>query len=357
MINTLPMYASQDEMGLHIALAAEKSFNEMMESVGISEFHEFEESGVLTEAEGKGSSLKDAFLKFLDKIWTAIKKAYDAVLEFVKKHTDKIKAKLAELASKEKSKFVEKANKLNDKTKDGKKKTFGKAHSWDGFADVVAGSGPIWKVINSYDNAVTKLPGIDFSKKLDGSKIKASGETFSNESDKVREKIKQVFADTNSNAKKDLKVQNLESATVQAKVKKLITGKEFDADKKYIVDNASDLFDYGTDFGKTASDVKKNINAVKKNFDTTKRELEAYYRKINGNDTVLGEVIKSMKQGKLVLTAISNATVSSVRSRCIEASGFVLRVVLSGKVKEATNESAQLVPTAFQTELTSLFDI
>jgi hypothetical protein len=349
------MYASQDEMGLHIALATEKSFNEMMESVGISEFHEFEESGVLTEAEGKGSSLKDAFLKFLDKIWTAIKKAYDAVLEFVKKHTDKIKAKLAELASKEKSKFVEKAKKLNDKTKDGKKKTFGKAHSWDGFADVVAGNGPIWKIINSYDNAITRLPGIDYSKTL--GKIKASVEIFSSKSDEVREKIKQVFADTNSNAKTDLDIEDLKSATITAKVKELITGEDFDADKKYIVDNASDLFDYGTDFGKTASDVKKNINAVRKSFDTTKRELEAYYRKIHGNDTVLGEVIKNMKQGKLVLTAISNATVSAVRSRCIEASGFVLRVVLSGKVKEATNESAQLVPTAFQTELTSLFDI
>ena len=355
MINTLPIYASQDEMGLHIALEAEKSFNEMLESAGIAELHEFEESGVVTEA--KSGSLKDAFLGWLNKVWEAIKKAYDTVLEFVKKHTDKVREKLSEIAAKDKAAFVKRAGLLNEKGKDGKKKNFGKAHTWDGFNDVINSRGPVWKAINVYDNAVSKLPAVDYSKNLDGSKIKTSGEALTNASDSARAKIQEVFENVNKEAKTALGVGSLESAKIQAKVKKIITGKEIDVDKNYITSHAEELFGYGTDFGKTASDVKKNINAVKKNFDSTKRELEAFYRKIHGNDTVIASVIKNMKQGKLVLTAISNATVSSVRTRCIEASGIVLRVAVAGRAKEeAANESA-IVPSAFQTELASLFEI
>jgi hypothetical protein len=141
MVNVIPSYASIDEMGLHIALEAEKDFNSIMQEAGISELRSLEEDAVLTEA--KKDSVISKFKAWLDKIWNFIKGLYDKVLTFVKKQIDKVKSYLAKMAAKNKESLGKRAAQLNDKTKDGKKKTFGKAHSWDGFADVINGRGVV----------------------------------------------------------------------------------------------------------------------------------------------------------------------------------------------------------------------
>ena len=52
MIKGVPSYAAPHEVGLYLAVETERSFNEMMQSIGIEELHSFEENGVaVLEAE------------------------------------------------------------------------------------------------------------------------------------------------------------------------------------------------------------------------------------------------------------------------------------------------------------------
>lgn len=370
MVN-IPNYLSQDDMGLMVSLEAETSFNEMMQSIGLNELHTLEESGEIIVQEASAKTLKDKFFEWLNKIWNAIKALYDKVMAFIKKQIDKVKAHLAKAAQKTKADLKKKAGLLNDKTKDGKKKTFGKAHTWDGFDDVINGRGAAWKCVNVFDNFIDSIPAINT-----GASEKSYGKDFGHGAimaynDKTREKIKAASEKINANAKAALGVQNLNSDTIQNKVKKLIAGKEIEADKAYIVSHFDDLFDYGTDFGKTTSDLKKTLKETEKKFDMARKDIEGFMRKLSTggsgtgtkgktetqNVTDLNTILTNMKKGKIVLVAVNNAILANVKARCSEASSFVLRVAFAGKKKEeSTNESA-LIPSSFQTELASLFEI
>lgn len=352
MVNVIPSYASIEEMGLHIALEAEQDFNTMMQESGIAELRSIEEEAVVLEA-GKKNGIIEKFKGWLEKIWNWIKSLYDKVLEFVKKQIDKVKGFLSKIASKSKESLGKRAAQLKDKDKEGKKKIFGTAHTWDGFNDVINGRGVVWQAVNAYDNFESKLPG--FVDKND--KAHTSGAAFVNSAG--RSKLIAESEALDKKVKGILGVASLSSENIQKKVKSIIAGKEIKADKDYITSNWSDIFDYGTDFGKTTSDVKKNLNEVKKRFDNSRKELESFQRKFGEEGSDVQKVVSAMKKSKITLTAICNATVANVKARCSEASMFVLRVATATKNKEestnSTNESA-VVPESFQTELASLFD-
>ena len=335
MINSIPNYmTSQDEMGLYVAFEAEKSFNEMMEGFGLAELHSIEETGVIQEA--KAETIKDKFIAWLNTIWEGIKKLANKVLDWLKAQMDKIKKKLSEIAEKSSESLKKKAEKLNDKTKDGKKKTFGKVHTWDGFNDIVEMRGPVWAAVNVFDVAFDKIPGV------------------LNRNDKGED----TYESINKNVRTKLGVRDLSADSIQSKVKKIVEGKDMDADKQYIVSNWDDIFTYATDFGRTSSKLKKSLNETKKNLDNTKKEFEQFMKKFGDtNDGTLQCVVTNIKKSKIVLTGLQNAILSCVKARSSESMGLVLRVAVAGKQKEekATNESA--VSSSFQTELASLFEM
>ena len=343
MINTLPIYASQEELGLHVALEAELSFNEILESAGMDELHEFEESGVLTEAseEKNKESIKTKFLNWLKKVWESIKGLYEKVLNFIKEQAEKVKKKLKEMAYSKKEDLKKKASMLKSTNKDGSTKTFGKAHKWTGFDNAIKLEGPIGRAVKSYQNAEQVMK----THLLNGTEGKET----------------ENYTGLNDMAAGALGIKERSSSAIQSAVRKIISGEEIDITKKYINDNFDDLYKYATDFGHIANDVKVNLKKIQKDFDDSKKNFEDfcknnnYNKKENANMTPL---MKEIRAGKMVLTAITNATIATVKARSTESISIILRVAVAGKNKEAaTNESASIVPSAFQTELASLFNI
>lgn len=340
MINTLPSYASQEELGLHVALEAEVRFNEILESVGISELHAFE-AGVLTEAaeEKNNESIKTRFLNWLKKLWEDIKGLFDKVLNFIKAQVTKVKEKLRKLAYDKKENLKKKAEKLKATDADGKSKVFGKAHKWSGFDDAIKLEGKIGRAVNGYQNAEHMMK----THLLNGTEGKETED----------------YSGLNDAALGALGLKEFTSADIQKAVRNIIAGEEVDVTKKYILDNFDDLFKYATDFGEIANKVKVSLKKIQKDFDDSTKSFKDYCKKAEMNKKTApnyAPLMKEIRKGKTVLVAISNATIATVKARSSESMGIILKLAIAGKSK-LTNESAQIVPTAFQTELTSLFEI
>ena len=362
MVNTIPNYASIDEMGLHIALESEQSFNAMMQKYGLAELHSVEE-GVIMESNGKG--IVDTFKGWLDQLWNFIKGLYNKVLDFIKTRIEKVRKFLKDKAAESENKLLERAKKLKNTTKDGKVKNFGKGHYWTGFDKIVAfdrGS-DVYDAIMLYDDFVESIPTVLYDNRKTG-KIQAERDVEAvrlHATNANNTGFHDDLVEIEKSVKAKLKVSDLDSSSIQKSVKDMIAGGEFEITKSYIVDNWSTIFKYGTDFGKVTSDVKKNLGNVQKKFDSAKRDIEKYKRELDrksgyGTDTEgLSKVISAMKKSKTTLSAICNATIASVKARCSEATMIVLRVATASKEKDAVGESA-VVPASFQTELASLFE-
>lgn len=344
MVTTFPTYASPEEMGMQIALEAERSFNDIFMRTGIEELQKFDESGVVTEA--NVSKIKDAVVKWINDVWEGIKKAWETVLKFIKDQATNVKEKIRKIANGKEADLKKKADTL---LKDDK--TYGKVHTWDGYADAVAGNGPIKAACVVFENKMEMVANAAKSVKED------------NEGDvtNYNRLVAGVAGEIEDAVKAKLGISDSSSSAVAAGVKKIIAGEEKDLKKKDIIDNWADLYKLATDFGDTASKVKGNLNATKKKFDECKKVVEKVARE-NKGDTVLAGAVKVVKKNAMFLNSVSSATVSAVKARSIEASKIVLRVAVGIAKKEKNeeavkNESASIVPSAFQTELASLFEI
>lgn len=337
-INVIPTYASVEESALYVIESMESNFNAMMESVGIEELQTFEESGdILLEAEHKNKVI-DSIVTWLKETWEKVRGLFEKALKAIKDQIDKTVSKVGK-ASKDKCK------KMADRLKADK--VYGKGFEWSGFADIIEGNGEIWNAVRGFEDAIT---GVKADYNYDPNNLMKIKDQLDTAKDKMEEKII-----SKSDGKKD----------IQSAVSRIIKGKEIDINKDYIVKNFDELWNYGTDFGKTANTVKKSLNKTKKSFDDTEKYFRGLARQKDENAAIIKEVIKYVKASKSTLISLDGAILSCVKTRCYEATRIILRLVVAVKQKEekeakaetkTTNESAVIEPTSFQTELASLFN-
>lgn len=341
-INVIPGYASVEESALYVIESMEDNFNTMMQTIGVTELQHFEESGeILNEAEQKEGFIQK-IIEWIKETWAKVRGLYEKALAEIKKQIDKIKAKIASDANKEKCK------KMAERLKDDKK--YGKGREWTGFDKVVSCEGDIWDGLKQFDHAITQVK-IEYS--MDPKNIM----NIRDQLDEARAKMISKVDAANKKLSK-----NATNRDIQVAVKEVIEGKEVDIDKKYILSNFDVLWNYATDFGKTASELKKSLNKTKAKFEESEKYFKNLLKNKDDNTAVIKEVIKYTKESKATLIAINGAILTAAKSRSYESARIMLRLAVAVKTKEEKEakqekvEESAIEPTSFQTELASLFN-
>lgn len=338
-INVIPAYASIDESALYVIESMEANFNSMLESVGIEELQHFEESAeFIHEAEQKEKVI-DKIITWLKETWAKIRGLFEKALTEIKKQIEKVTTKI-EKASKDKCKNM--ADRLKED------KTYGKGYEWSGFDKIINGEGDVWNAVRGFETAIS---GVKIDYQYDSQNIMKIKDQLDTAKENMEEKII-----SKSSGKKD----------IREAVTRIIRGNEIDINKAYIVKNFDDLWMYGTDFGKTANTVKKSLNKTKKSFEDTEKYFKGLAKNKDDNSAVIKEIIKYIKDSKATLISLDGAILSSVKTRCYEATRIIMRLVVAAKQKEEkeakdakqekVGESGLFESTTFQTELASLFN-
>lgn len=349
----VPSYATIDEGALLLIEESNKTFNGILQSVGIAELQSFEESGDVVVYEAGGEKIKTIINKIVE--W--LKKTFEEFKGWLDKQLSKMQTKVNEFKDKVKDKRTDRLSKmaarLVDKDKEGKVKTFGKTYEYKNLEAMMNVNGTVWKDIIGY----TLIVRSDFNKAKDMRSEINADELASAFDDQKKKIIKNIDATFNQNLLTN-------PAPLQMMIKEYIRGKEIDIDKAYIQNNINDMVAYSFDFSKSKNAVKKVYNGLKKDFDSDIKEINKYK-----NDAVafnnLTKYLSYLKWGKNVAIAAGTATVSCMWEKVFKDMTIVLRLHVAAKQKEEkeakaeskpANESAVIEPTSFQTELASLFN-
>ena len=344
MIKGVPSYAAPHEVGLYLAVETERSFNEMMQSIGIEELHSFEENGkVVLEAEAAEASKEkkaNKIAEWLEARWNDIKRVFDQLLKGIQSMINAAKRKLNELlgSDKNKAKVVAAVERLKESGKDGKKKTFGKDYQWTEFKLICSGQSDVNDALREYQS---------FAKKA------ASGSmNYKEEKDAADKKVAGILG-----IKGDLTTAEIDKA-ITTKMR----GEEVEIDKEYLKKNIDDIFAYATDFGLCSAYIRKFLANTKKAFDEAKKAVKDAAKQSKDDENLAGAA-KIVKAESLFSTAASSAIMKNVRLRTNTSIRVILRLAIAAKQKEVKEEKKEevkqesaIVPSSFQTELASLFE-
>lgn len=320
-IRVIPDYASVEESALYVIESVEESFNLMMESIGIEELQGFEETGIIVNEAEASEKRFDKIIEWLKSIWYKIRDAFDKGLNVIKKVIDNNKNKL-------KNSIKEKCKKMAKNLKADK--NYGEVFEWNGFENLIECKGPTWDALNSFDRYIKR---INYAGPNDP-EIVSKNKT---QLHKVALDVEEAFKNSEN-----------------------VRGKRINVTKDYIVDNFEELWKYSTDYNNTAAKAKKAINEIKKSFiETEKVFKQAAKNKENDNSEIIKAVVTEVKKNKVLYVKCGNMVISAIRSRCLEATRIMIRLVIAVKQreeKEVKAESAMIESTTFQTELASLFN-
>lgn len=344
MIKGVPSYAAPHEVGLYLAVETERSFNEMMQSIGIDELHSFEESGVaVLEAEAAEASKEkkaNKIAEWLEARWNDIKKLFDQALKAIQNMVNSAKRKLKELFGSDikRNKFSDTIDRLKETSKDGNKITFGKTYQWTEFRSICSGGAEINDALREYQS---------FAKKAADGSI-----NYKDEKDALDKKVASIFG--------------IKGELTTAEMDKVITdkmrGEEIVIDKAYLKTNQKDIIDYATDFGIETAYIRKFLANTKKAFDEAKKAVKAAAKQ-NKTDENLAGAASIVKEESKFAAAASAAIMKNVRLRVSTSIRIVMRLAVAAKQKEVKEEKKEevkqesaIVPSSFQTELASLFE-
>lgn len=342
MIKGVPSYAAPHEVGLYLAVETERSFNEMMQSIGIEELHSFEENGkVVLETEAAEASKEkkaNKIAEWLEARWNDIKRLFDQLLKGIQSMINGAKRKLNELlgSDKNKAKVVAAVERLKESGKDGKK-TFGKDYQWTEFKLICSGQSDVNDALREYQN---------FAKKAANGSM-----NYKEEKDAADKKVAGILG-----IKGDLTTAEIDKA-ITTKMR----GEEVEIDKEYLKKNIDDIFAYATDFGLCSAYIRKFLANTKKAFDEAKKAVKDAAKQNKGDENLAGAA-KIVKAESLFSTAASSSIMKNVRLRTSTSIRVILRLAIAAKQKEAKEEKKEevkesaIVPSSFQTELASLFE-
>lgn len=231
------------ESAFYVAEAANNVFNDIFMNIGINELAVFEATGAMVVYEG--FSLKDIKEKIaagLDKVWQAIKAAFEKVKDFFDQKIKENAKKYQKLTSAD-------INSLPNDTK-----FLNNIHEWDidkALATIEDGKRKVDSLINNEFNIE------------DDADISA----FSSTANEVLSQINGLIC----GEKKEMDRSEMAKA-----VKELATGKEVELTKSYLASNIND-------FNKIASEgtttIKKSYRDEKKAVDDAKQKLKSFKEK------------------------------------------------------------------------------
>lgn len=339
MIKGVPSYAAPHEVGLYLAVETERSFNEMMQSIGIEELHSFEENGVVVleadAAEASKEKKANKIIQWIKDRWEDLKKLFDQALKGIQNLIETAKKKIAALlgSAKNKESIVKIVDRLKETKKDGSKIYFGKDYQWTEFDSVCKGQSIINHSTKAYE---------DFAKRaVDGSM------NYKDEKDDLDKKVA---------AHLGIKGE-LTTAEIAKAINTRMRGNEIEVDKAYLKSNIDKIFESATNYNENAAKLASFLKEVKKAFNNAEKAVKAAARKDKTDENLAGAAHIVREESKF-FTAVSSTIVTNVRLHTNNSIRIILRLAIAAKKKEevkATGESA-IVPSSFQTELASLFE-
>lgn len=300
------------EQAMYVAEYAQEEYNNLFEAVGIEELAVFEATGMEMVYEGaKLDAFKDKAKKFFQRIWAAIKAAYEKVYAFFIQKSKKAMESIKGLTGAD----VEKVIKANPDKDD-----YGTTHDFDALTSIYNSHlGEGMKMINEINGEFDDLDKLDKEK---------SAEIVEKTKEKFLDRIfgsyingAKNLSDIRDGLKKDLK---------EVKVSKAVLKSHFD------------------DYLKTVKD-GKDISKLKETYQAQKKLIDEAIKKVSGikEENMRSASTRVMLFGKVanVVDVYANTYFDIMKKKFTEYLLILVRVwKLSKKVKDdkkKTNESVE----------------
>jgi hypothetical protein len=315
--NVIPSYASIDESALYVIEASERDFNSMMRNIGLNELGILEATGkpIVYEA-GKISTVIDAAIEFLKKLWSGIEGMFNKFLHAMKAGCDKFKLMLdkATHASKEKAKNL----------KDGR---YGMTYSYKNMDEVIDGKGPLWKAINTYDNSL-------YTHSLSALDTKAYSPNRDAKTASYNLKLARVHL---------IKAMGLGSdatdSSIKERIKTYIRGSKeatIIINKAYILKHYDEMVAMCSDYNYIKKKVSKLFATAKKDINDEIKKLNSLKNKIDMD--VYQDYMESVKFGKQTIVSICGSVMSCITEQKKVYDKILFKIILANKDKSGKND-------------------
>lgn len=359
-INVIPDYASFTEGALFVAESIMIDRYNMEKEFAISELADIVNENAAVD---KAKKILERVVKFIKDTWEKIKGLWEKFIDTMSKKYAELKSKITKLAKKEDilkaADLLKGSKKAKEEGADGKKidtliaKEFGKTYEYKDFAAKV-------KLEDSkIKNAFSKLPDA-----LGAIKDLTSGNVDSTDPAELKARVNGFVEAAAEGYVKAFDAKDFEEA--YAKLTQYIRGSEVVIDLAYIKANASDMYDYVSNFADLRNSVKSALRAERKPFDDALKDIKAIEKVNKDNVDILAiGLSKGVAQIASAISRTSSIFMKEIDIKWRKEASIIGRLALKAatmkkekeekKAEETANESA-IVPTTIQQEIAALFN-